>query len=567
MINRLMNPHTARDVKGFWFYFIPNPDLILAQQDLDDYPLLFTTTWTDTDVPPYAPEYTVEEITLDDGSTNEYALLNLTWYRRDWAITNMVDSDGNLIKCQYLPEDIGDWNVIIPYMIDADRNQIALSINYWNDPISSENPRFNKLEMTYLSATTIVVSTTVVDITGDYREHVRSEAIALSGQSGEQANTSIYHPQLNYRVVKEQSKPSTSYWTQSFGQINPIQLNGTTDVSEDEFASKIVTDSKFSYKSVPSGKGKLITSPWIGVGWYDQDAQTITTTATWNNIPNPPQEGRYEFYIYQSEILVYYYPDTYEVFISCSLGTDENGDFIWETPWKVGKEVVNEAGQCLVRCVVPSFFDIVPFILVNIELTQGSEWRVYHVLSVSSNLNEGKEADRPEGLTGEEFYTLMTTGNYFVIEDLTSLNSTSLSTDYLTVALYNETLGASPVDFNSLSYWSAQIQISFLTFLQGLRYFDDRNIQILDCGIVARKTGEEDIFLPYSILNESSRTSMVNLMYIPENSVIDNMLMYSGGKIQSLSSEDSFDVSQYDDIQMRHGIIVGSTGGTYSSIL
>ena len=561
MINRLLTPHTARDIKGFWFYMISNPDVIMDQQDLAEYELIQTSTWDESDVgdPPYGPTYSEESITLDDGSVNRYTVLNLTWYWREWAEENMVG------KCQTIPEgDDGYWNVIVPYMVNSNGDEVAVSINYWNDPIPLDAPRFNKLEMTYLSATTIVVSSAVIDITGDYREHIRDEAIRTSTQSngGDSANTSSFHPHLDGKMVKELANREDSYWTDSFGSIAPQELNGTTDTENDIFNSKI--SGEFSYRVIPDGKGKLITSPWIGAGWYNPDSQTITTTATWNNVPKPPKEGNYEFYMYMSEVAVFYYPETYEMYVSCTLGEGK-----WETPWKVGGESLDEAGNCIVHCVVPSYFDIIPFIFVNVEVSEGSEWRIYPLRSLSSNLREGERVTGAQSAVSWSSYNNLTqTGKYFDIEDFLEMSDIYASREIFTVFLYNETFGTNlRTDPNLLKYLTSQIAISYMTFVQGMRYFGDRNIQILDCGIVARKQGEDDIFMPYSVLNEMDGIGMVSFLHLPENSVIDNMLYYSNGEIKSINTEDALDVTQYEDVQMHHGIVVGKTGDTYTSIL
>ena len=537
MVTRVLSPHSTTMVSGFAFYYFNNPNLITRIDEI----------LSSEHIKYYVPENGFEYTTLINQGES-YQQINLVWY----TYGNQGEENW------YLPssDDAPRWNTIIPYSGNInDDTYSPLSMIFWDIPIYTANPGFERMRVAYSSRSTIIASDADVDIVMDYISHTRQVAMYDNSPeipSGGQAYIDLTHPQLSNRIYKQEQYENGALWGQTgYRQVEPI--NGQIDKRKTTFPSLYSSDG-FTTSFIPEGEGVLITSPYLGVGYYNPSTGEFKGQRDTTFSKPPAIEGEYRVYTYHDYIILFYYFNTYEAYVSCRLG-----DGSWQTPWKVAEE--GEVNDRRFTFFVPTYFDILPILIYNVRDSSQNVWRFCHVMNLTSDMSEGEPITSPGFSGSNQWSTYFRPERYVSASDFLS-SSQNWTQAYISGYLWDDLLGLPNSEKqNIVEYWRAQFYISYHTLLQSIRHFPDRKFEISDCGIICRLEGKETAFIPYSPLIENSSTengtisSQVSVRLVPEDSIIDNLLCYTGGKIVSLTdSEDTYEVTS-GSFQMRHGVI------------
>ena len=540
MISRRLFPHFSFNVKAFQFINIPNPVKVTTYLDLIPYSSSSLVLWVDG---------------VSGHPQVDYSDMNET----TGVLTVRISKSKINVN----------WNSIVARADNSETQSSYLSISYW-DTVVSVNENFVTLELKYLSSYTVEADSGSVSLETLYINHEIDEGQAPSSSSAQLWKT---HTNL-YRNISNSIYGKTVWIGSSGPQFSRFTANSKADTSISGYAgvndipANANTIGVYSqdFRCIPSGvtteNSKLVVSPRFGVEFYNKSGVTVTqngqVSAPVSNFSYP-----YEVYRFGMNVFLFYIPSRYELYVSCISGYKADNTPIWQTPWKVGGEGSLSSS---LKVVVPSYVGIIPFIFMSVN----GEWRISHILRLSSSVNEmfaeysSTTANRKDDFTGD--------GNVQVYpSDLPTFDTrvavpvevffSSLS--YMNTYMQNIWYGYSNKREIS-EYFFAQLYSSFHTFIQALRvneiHGDDP--QMRDCGV---KVG--GYFIPYSkdLVFSSSRSpkKTVSAMWIGKGFEVDNTIALFDKKLISLYSGKSVNVSSYSTVQMRHGVIVGFSGGRY----
>lgn len=553
MVTITYNPHTARDIKGAAFFNFTDPSLITDDTMID----LNDSVFKDDSESEHAIYYWGDDSSYwTIISQGEESVVQLTV---DWWLNPEEGQFG-------IPHDL--WNSMVFYELDDSGTPIFYSMSYWDSTVP-EYPKFNQLTLKYTSTSTIEASETEIGIEEDYTEHVHEEAKREASQAN--ANYSTCHPNLNGNILKERG---TSYSGTNYKPSRGVNvpLNGKINDGDPEINSVNSGFGPLYSECIPSVTGesqKLFVSKDIGVGFYNPEDGTVTWAKGTFKGPECPDSSReFEYHQLTTQSCLFYYPETYEVYLSF---TDKEGN--WVTPFKI----LSSGVTVPIPIVVPSFIDLIPLVLIQRRSLDSSgvsvpNWYLYHTDALDVDLG-GLDSAFPLEYSQSSGLETLWGNKRNVMVDLKNLFRSPVLNNPLLTPIYtilcDDLTGYRNSDkTNIVKFWYNQLYISFQTFIQALRLFPDYNCQIMDCGVVCRKEGKRDIFLPYSVLGEGSDSARcASLKSVPEGSVVDNLLFSSGNLIGSLVDNSSYTVSGYTKIQMKHGIAVGYNGTKWEGIL
>lgn len=522
------SPHVAGDVKGIDFCYFLNADVILDPSMITESSLVSGGT-----------DFPVTSSNITDGN-----LLNYKWYTKT-AIPGYAD----------LSKLASDWNSIALYKMSGG-DKVYLSLIYWEAPIS-KTPLFETLTLRYSATSEIKAEGGDIDVDFDYTKHVTEDA-KYRGEGT--LSQDFYHPQLSgklRRTMNGFSNAAQNYNTETFN----FGLNSIASTTQEVTLSNWGSDSPISDKILPLCVPN-ITSGELGVssdlGCYIYQVGSFSTTInipkgqlnvplgnsdafkTSNEIVAPKLPSNSELYIIGREVLVAYCPNTYEVYCSC-LKYDSTKGYYYEDFWKVGN------GE---KIIIPSYFNIFPFALFQDK--QG-EWKVmnFRAFNTTMPINESEYRLDSTGSDWEEviYKGCRTIQNF----------SHSSTDDYVKVCMFEELDRYTEVQKGRIiDYIKNQFYVSYVTFLQCLRYFPDYNIQISDCGCVCRN-GEKVLFVPYSPINEKSGRyrRMTSVRRLPDNSKVDNLLFYYDKTIGSILTGETETVS--GRVSLKNGVLAQFT--------
>lgn len=522
----LLNSHSSLDVQGFEFY---NYDL---PQNLD------VTALSELEPQNAQPISVDGRVIQEDGSF-------------------ILDIDKSNLNFE--------WNIIVSRS-DASkesRGQTStyLAMLYWDSKVPADE-KFGKLRISYLSKTEIITSSDLTSLTVTFINHTKAEAIPSKGLATDQFW--IAHPQLDVLDVNDSSSEhqrrkvdwNTEGKTYQYRKLsNSSPLTGYTNSLVIEHSSGLNTTSAlpYRYECIPDFSTsniddiQLLVSARYGVGLYSKSTGNVTTQnpeISFLLCPCPEGDKKVIVYNYGLNVTLFYYPDLYQLKVSCKLANQT-----WEEPWIVGGDDLTKG----LKVVVPSYVDIIPFVFVYMN----GNWNICHILSLTSN---------PTNLM--KVNTVTSQSITYTSYNYTSAGSCPVELffsdkSYINPYMWNSVVGYEKSYAEKIrDYWLCQLYTSFETFIQALRFSktgEDERPQMLDCGI---QMGDSFIFYSQDAWGEVNIHSSSSIsVVLPNLTTVDNFLAYNGSKIVNLLSGSSIDVSNYNNVQMKHGVVIGFTEG------
>lgn len=560
-------PHSASTVTDIKVFKVTLPSAISSELDLGT-PLAtynFATVLENyTDVLTYSDDKSIFYYTwIADDDYNGYE--NGTWTALDYLVNE-------------------SWNTLALY-----GDTVLLSIIYWDEAIPATNRRFLQIMLEYSSVSTIISNVDTMNLLRSYATHVTN--LASLNSKNEFTDDEIHPETLNYFATDSQRttlfERNSASGYQQVSDWTTTRLLGPSQ-SDEEFYDLPLTG-HMDFKAIPAEiieneNAILFTSPWTGAGFYDPDTGMVYAARNFQG-PLPPSGwesmGEMRVYNFSLQIFLFYFPETYTVYISCqnSEVVCDNGE-MWQTPWKVGATGTHSSN---VKYVVPSYFSIVPILFMHIN----GVYQLVHIMNLTedtdyndTSIGTAQVSDDSENAvnstSADSMYDLWSrtnpsvdtrarhvqTVNVFFNRDtsLFQLNSYSSSAGQtMYCLLWDEMLGyGAEYKVDIVNYWVKQYFISYHTMMQCLHYYPHYRVDILDCGVKCSREGFRDIWIPYSAIDyEETQCPTITL---PEGSMIDNMLFYSDGVIRSLNGDDYYEIpSRYTKLQMKNGIIAGYT--------
>lgn len=535
-------PHTAIDIYGIAFLNIISP------QSMDD---------------------SIEVANLIKAAITVSGENNI-YYWTDQNLYKNLDSDPVTFEREWILgsddseiEIPGNWNTVAVFNGDTGDGMVVYSLTYW-DSLVPTKPEFGKLTVRYSSVSEVEISTGDINVVADYVEHVtvvagQSNSPAVGpGESQDVRSHDSTHSQLDGKINKEKGQ-TPSLRTQFFP---PKQLNGT--LNDGEYTSDFSTFDPFTTQYIPESNDKdahLFVSKHLGVGFLEPNNGKIKF---WDgsSISSPTGvTGNYEFYLVEWELAVYYFPEDYSIRI-----------FQYNCDTDTWTERVPEITSFR-KCIIPSYFNLLPLYIsqerINLaeeeEVDNDYEWRLRHIFTYTT---EGGVLVNDDSEGYPALYDVLYVDGYMELE---GDNSIALDNSIISLFLLDDILDTN-LKTEAERYWTNQYYISFQTFKQCLRNFKNWNIQILDCGVVCKNDGKT-FFVPYSLYTEPTGFSSLNIRMLPEDAKIDNLLYYDKskrviGRIDCLNNKDSVTKSyeDYEDIQMKNGVIVGYKDGIWKGV-
>ena len=539
-------PHSPSDIYGVAFANFENPSALQEASSIDLSQISDRYTWEESEDgnPKVSPS------TSESGSS--ILVLTVDWYKTppssdDFQLPNLV------------------WNSMITFSGDVDTGEYTIySLIYW-DSVVPLDPKFERLTLSYSSVSTVITGSDGTDFFEEYTEHVLNDAIINS--EIENKNHDTYHSQLNDTIYKS----STFSFTKPSGYLRAgNQLNGMlTNDESPTFGSMISKLEGYNYKSIPectNENAKLFISKHLGVGFYVPGDRIYLCNGSIKapELPEGIGDNEYEFYMIDYNACLFYVPKQYKVYLSYISDIDTE---VWS-----GSTVYSE-----IPLIVPSFFNIMPLVWYQIPRLSGDtstdRWCMIHPYCIDS---EGKFLNSPAvqfqnqggnsaaSILWDQITSRSDTMYHIEISDV--ISNSGASTSPLYPLFYDDTISYTTSERNNIvNYFSGQVFISYATFKQALRNFPSYNVQISDCGVVCRKKGKRDVFIPYSLTLEPSGFTSVSLRSLPESSIVDNLLYYEGTNIGSMVSDEVLSVDS--SIQMKNGIIVKWNGTKWEGIV
>lgn len=554
MVTITYNPHTARDIFGAAFFNFTDPSLMTDDSMID----LNDSVFKDDDKTEHATYYWGDDESYWSLITEgESSIVQLTV---DW----WLNPEAGQFE---IPHD--KWNSMVFYSLNDLDVPTFYSMCYWDSSVP-EYPKFNQLTLKYTSTSTIEISDTEIEVEADYADHIYNEARRDTSLGND--NYSVYHPNLDGYILREKG---THYSGTSYKPSNGVnvQLNGKLYDGTPEITSVLSGFGPLNNQCIPTVSGesqKLFVSKDLGVGFYNPEDGTVTwAKGTFQGCTCPDNSRDFEYHQLTIQSCLFYYPDNYEVYVSY---TDTEGN--WVAPIKIlSTGITNE-----VPVVIPSYIDLIPVALIQLreldEVTDFSlpHWYFYHTDALNSDLGNMNSVYSLESSQSSGIDTLWGNKRNVRVETQELFTSPILNNPLMTpiyTLLCDDILDYPNSDKSNVAkFWYNQLYISFQTFIQSLRLFPDYNCQIMDCGVHCKKEGKRDVFLAYSMLDESTdQAKCVSIRTLPEGSSVDNLLFCYDNVIESIVDGSKYTAEGYTKLQIKHGIAVGYNGTNWEGIL
>ena len=480
------------------------------------------------------------------------------------------------------PKDINEdeysFNIIIllkdPSISEVSEPDNYLGVLAWDNTITSEDT-FEKLSISYRLDRTIKESSSSISINVAFINHDDAESKVLRVDY-QPWNT---HTNLNLSYLGS-SVPNVSWaWNKNFEQISSrsytygnsdpdICLNNAV-IDSNSIPENISRDNKisqisrfgFSFKCIPDDysikNSKLMVNPKFGVGFYNPSTGKVSTCKSSGDyflspLPDALESRQYEVYQYGKNATIFYDVENYSVYVSTYR---PNESVKWSNCWRVG------GTNTVAKIFIPSYFDIFPFAFIN----NNGQWRVCFVSAFEDNSNI--LLDRPDAETlsnakvDDECY--VSSGSILADAFFANPNYLNSFIGLIATGYTNTTENANYRD-RIKSYIWAQLYCSYQTLKQAIRYNSNQDtIKIKDTGILF-----STFFIPYSQefgihrQGYNNQKNSSNALNIPNLVDIDNFIVKivedNTEYLASLvSSTRSIEMSGIENIQMKHGIIVG----------
>lgn len=507
------NPHISQNISGFELRLFENPDVITKVEQVEN-------------------DSSTLKMSYDlVGNESCWELIDTTFLVFRWK--SKLNSETSYLAFDSSGEE-WTWNAIIPFSYEqrgGTTKKVYLSMLYWDTPIKAMGARFEHLRLNYYSKSVISADTDFVDIASDYSNHVEKAGAISSIEIDRHSylDSKLYH-----------SNDSTQPITSTELTSNVKLTSGNSEVIK----SKFTDDFDFRCIDLSKGYDSILTSKDLGlIGIKDNTAYFSNDSM---NLPTPPKSEYHKLYFYGQQVLVCYYPDSFECYYTFITNYNDNNTVNWDSWQLLG------SGSQSFKVIIPEYFNILPLALIFMN----RQWRVIHILDFNDynylNVNMIES-----GNSVTDFPEL----GVCIVPTLETFMKDVDAGIYLRNWLYNDMYGYE--DENSetknriMKYWSSQLYISLQTFIQCLRFFPEyERIEVLNCGCLCSSTGKRSVFVPYSpIIEQSSRT--VSMKSIPEGSKVDNLVYYIENQPYINSLVDNYKVTASKNIkQICNGVIL-----------